>query len=147
MKLKGKVKPGYGVASGKGGDLRFPEGTIRQQWPHFKKRGLDLSQYFPGTVNVDITPYTIRIKSPKHYFDKIDWSEHIPPENFYFFDVTVTHNRADYQGLIYLPDPSTKSEHFQGASVLELLLPKIEGLKYDASIEISVKEDQISMEI
>ena len=145
MKVKAYVKPGHGVASGKAGDPRYPKGTIKAQTQHFKSRGLDLSSYFPGTVNVDISPYSFRIKSPKYFIEKVNWSEHITPENFYFFDVVVTYRQANYKGLIYMPDPATKEEHFQNPSVLELLLPKLEGLNYGASVFIEVAEAQLEL--
>jgi len=106
---------------------------------------LDISPYFLGTINVDISPYTFRIKSPKHFLEAVDWSAHIPPENFYFFDLKVTYAEREYAGLIYMPDPATKEEHFQNPNVLELILPKIEGLSYGASIEINVAEEQLEL--
>jgi len=44
-----------------------------------------------------------------------------------------------------MPDPATKEAHFQNPNVLELLLPKIEGLAYGASIEINVAENQLEL--
>jgi len=145
MKVIAKVKPGHGVASGKGGDPRYPKGTIHAQMEHFKKKGLDLSPYFPGTINVDISPFTFKIKTPKHFLAQVDWSPYIPPENFYFFDAIVTYDGKDYVGYVYMPDPATKEEHFQNPNVLELILPKIEGLAYSDSIEINVAEDQLEL--
>ncbi len=83
-----------------------------------------------GTVNVDIAPYSYEIREPKYFFEQVGWSDHIPPENFYFFDISLYHDGQRYDGLVYLPDPSTKEEHFQEPNILELLLPKIEGLSY-----------------
>ncbi|CAN0601182.1 unnamed protein product, partial [Ectocarpus sp. 12 AP-2014] len=83
MKVKGKVIPGYGVASGKGRDARYPEGTLKLQLPFFKERGLHLENYFLGTLNIDISPFTYKIGIPDYFFEAVDWSEHIPPENFY----------------------------------------------------------------
>ena len=48
----GFIKQGYGVASGKSNDIRFPEGTVSMQIPFFTRRGLDLSAFFPVTLNV-----------------------------------------------------------------------------------------------
>ena len=145
MKVKGKVNLGYGVASGKAGDKRYPKGTIRQQYRHFLERGLDLGSYFMGTINLDIAPYTYEIVNPKYFFENIDWSDHIPPENFYFFDVSLYTQGKIYHGLIYMPDPKTKEQHVQKATVLELLLPKVPGLNYGHSVVIEVLQDQLKM--
>ena len=141
----GEIKPGHGVASGQGKDERYPEGTLRQQFKYFLERGLDLSSYFMGTINVDIAPCSYEIKKPKHFFKNIDWSEYIPPENFYFFDVSLHHQDKTYEGLVYMPDPETKKDHIQNPTVLELILPAIQGLEYGDRVEISLKKDQLGI--
>ena len=143
--VRGEIQAGHGVASGKGKDERYPEGTLKQQFKYFRERGLDLSHYFMGTINLDISPYSYEIKKPKHFFKDIDWSDHIPPENFYFFDVTLHYRDKTYKGLVYMPDPQTKEDHFQKPTILELILPKIDGLEYGVQVEISVKKDQLEI--
>jgi len=145
MKVKAVVSQGHGVASGKANDPRYPRGTIKAQCEHFLKKGLDLSQYFPGTINLDIAPYFFKIIKPKYFLENISWSEFIPPENFYFFDVSLQLNLNTYKGLIYMPDPVTKPEHFQNPTILEILLPKIEGLKYGDAVIVDVDEEQIEL--
>ena len=146
MKVKGRISQGHGVASGKAGDSRYPEGTLKQQFPHFKNRGLDLSPYFLGTINLDIAPHIYKILTPKLFLENVDWSDYIPPENFYFFDLKLHHQGQTFNGLIYMPDPKTKVEHEQKMSVLELILPKIEGLQYDDLVEIEVPSDQLHIQ-
>ena len=51
-----KVVPGYGVASGKSEDGRFPDGTLNLQIPFFNKLGLNLSHFYRGTLNLDLSP-------------------------------------------------------------------------------------------
>lgn len=145
MTVEGTVIPGHGVASGKSNDPRYMGGTIRMQVPYFKDRGLDLADYHMGTINVDISPFSFDIKQPKHYLEKIAWSEHIGPESFYFFDVRLTFLNANYEGLVYMPDPATKEEHHQKPTVLELLLPKVDGLEYDARVFMSLRDDQLEL--
>jgi hypothetical protein len=145
MKINASVKEGHGVASGKANDPRYPKGTIEIQRDFFLKKGLDLRPYFPGTINLDITPYFIKIKTPKFFLKDINWSEFIPPENFYFFDVSLNYHQIRYKGLIYMPDPATKADHFQNPSILELLLPKIDGLKYGDQVEVEVDDTQIEL--
>ena len=62
-----EIKAGYGVASGKGKVERYPEGTLRQQFKHFLERGLDLSYYFMGTINLDISPSLYELKKPNFF--------------------------------------------------------------------------------
>ena len=143
--VRGEIKSGHGVASGKGNDDRYPEGTLKEQSKHFLERGLDLSNYFMGTINLDIAPCSYEIKMPKYFFEQIDWSEFIPPENFYFFDVSLYYNDKTYEGLVYMPDPKTKEDHYQKPTILELILPKIVGLEYGISVDIVLKKDQFDI--
>ena len=145
MRIKGIISQGHGVASGKAGDQRYPEGTLRKQLPYFTERGLDLSPYFLGTINLDIAPFSYEILRPKIFIENLVWSEHIPAENFYFFDVRIFKDGKIYEGLIYMPDPTTKVEHQQSQSVLELILPKISGLTYGDTLEIEVYESQLKV--
>ncbi len=145
MKIKAKVIPGYGAASGKNKDPRYSKGTIASQLSHFKERGLDLSPYFPGTLNVNISPYNYAIKESKHFFEQVNWSEHISAENFYFFDITLLFDNNKYEGLVYMPDPKTKEEHKQSSSTLELILPKIENLNYGAQVDLVIEDSQLAI--
>ncbi len=143
-KITGIVIPGHGVASGIGEDLRYPEGTLILQIPYFAKQGLDLTPYFRGTINLDIGPFSYTIGKPKYFFKAIDWSEYIPPENFYFFEVSAIHNSKSYQGYVYMPDPATKRDHIQDENTLELILPKIGGLQEGDQVFLEVPEGQLT---
>ncbi|GAA4270984.1 hypothetical protein U6A24_03710 [Aquimarina gracilis] len=145
MEVKAKVIPGYGAASGRNNDERYSKGTISTQSEHFRQRGLDLSSYFMGTLNVDISPYTYSIKTPKFFFKNINWSKYISPENFYFFDIELIFGDKSYFGLVYMPDPATKQEHKQLATTLELILPKIENLEYGAEVYLRLEDSQLKM--
>ena len=146
MRIKGKVSPGHGVASGKSGDARYPGGTLRAQFNYFKDRGLDLSPYYLGTINLDIAPLEFKIGQPKLFLKEVNWSGFIPPENFYFFDLEAFNGKDSYRGLIYMPDPETKVEHGQKNTVLELILPRINNLHYGDQLEIEVPEEQMSFQ-
>ncbi len=51
-----------------------------------------------------------------------------------------------YEGLIYMPDPATKTDHMQNPSVLEIMLKeKIEGLKNGQNITLELNTEQISI--
>ena len=146
MKLivEGKVISGYGVASGKGNDSRYPNGTLILQLPYFKEKGLDLSGFYRGTLNIDIRPHMFTIKKPTYYLKDIDWSDHIPPENFYFFEVTLLFKERKYEGLIYMPDPKTKTDHHQINTMLEIMMPFVEGIENGSSVKLEIAEECIS---
>ncbi len=143
--IRGQIMPGHGVASGTGKDERYPEGTLKLQVKYFLEQGLDLSNYYMGTINLDISPCSYQIKKPKHFLKDINWSDYIPPENFYFFDVTFYHGDKAYDGLVYMPDPKTKEDHIQKPNILELILLKIERLAYGVTVEVAFKNDQLDI--
>ena len=143
--VRGEIKSGYGVASGKGKDERYPEGTLKLQLKHFLERGLDLNNFFMGTINLDISPCSYEIKKPKYFFKNIDWSDYISPENFYFFDAILYYKDKTYKGLVYMPDPETKENHMQKPTILELIFPKIKGLEYGVMVDIALKKDQLDI--
>ncbi|MEO0445224.1 MAG: hypothetical protein AAF191_04015 [Verrucomicrobiota bacterium] len=140
----GSLVSGHGVASGQGGDPRFPEGTLRLQMLHFAKEGVDLSAYFPGTLNLSIAPHQFRVKKAPVTLRRIRWCEVLPPEDFSFLPCSfrrVAKEGAEdgfREGLVYYPHPETKPDHFQPPSVLEILAPWTEGLTPGTEMELRV---------
>ncbi|WP_169927024.1 hypothetical protein [Brunnivagina elsteri] len=147
IQVKGTIAPGYGVASGKGGDSRFPQGTIEMQKPFFQELGLDLSPYFSGTLNISIHPHRYRVKSFKYTFINVKWSSIQPAEDFSFADCRILFNDSSFEGLIYYPHPDTKPDHFQAADILEVIAPKIDGLKYGDELILECDRTQIDIVI
>ncbi|MEM7725161.1 MAG: hypothetical protein AAF208_02160 [Cyanobacteria bacterium P01_A01_bin.45] len=144
LQVKGIIKRGYGVASGKGGDIRFPDGTIVMQKPFFYERGLDLAPYFSGTLNISIFPHQYAVKQSKYTFRNIKWAEKEPAEDFSFFDCRIQlKNGNSQEGLIYYPHPETKPEHFQAADILEIITFEIENLKYNDEVILEIDNRQI----
>lgn len=124
--LNGKIVVGYRVASGRQEGCRFPGGTIQLQQPFFKEKGIDLSSYFFGTLNVDLSPFE---PTPDHgFFDgMIEWLPGVQ-ERFVLSRIEIKAKSSVCPGLWYYPHPQTKQDHFQRESVVELLLPWIDGL-------------------
>lgn len=146
IQVKGVIQQGYGVASGKAGDRRFPNGTIAMQKPIFAQKGLDLEEYFPGTLNVSIHPYTYSVKQAKYTFRNVKWSSEQPSEDFSFFDCEVIlKNGRKLEGLIYYPHPETKPEHFQKSEILEILTPFIQNLHYGDEVILEIDRRQIEL--
>ena len=148
IQVQGTIKRGHQVASGQNNDPQFPGGTVRMQHDAFAQRGLDLSPYFPGTLNLSIHPHTYRVKKAIHTFRTVKWADHRPPEDFSFFDCRVIANsQPPTAGLIYYPHPDTKPMHFQDPSTLELLMPFLDGLNYGDTLFLELNPQQIEIEI
>jgi hypothetical protein len=75
--VHGRILQGYRVASRPSKD--YPHGALETQRPIFKSRGLDLSQYFNGTLNIDIRPNTFRMIKPEFRFQNVEWSDRPAP--------------------------------------------------------------------
>ena len=138
---------GYGIASGNTQDPRFPGGTVSMQVPFFQLKGLDLSSYFFGTLNVDISPYSFELKDPIFSVSNIKWSEELPAENFSFFECKIEKpsgiGRDVYSALVYWPHPSTKPGFIQPENNLEILSPFIPDLNYGDPLILTAEKNNI----
>lgn len=142
QRAKGVVVAGHGVASGRAGASPFAGGTIALQAPHFAARGLDLSPFVPATVNLDIAPHHLVPVSPRWTFADVEWTDVHGPETFSFVECTARWRGARHDGLVYLPHPETKPMHHQPSTVIELLLPRLDGLAAGANLEVSAAHAQ-----
>jgi len=144
--FEARVVKGHRVASGSNGNPRFPGGTLQMQTPFFQALGLDLTAYYRGTINVSLAPLKYRVVKARHTFRAVKWHPAAPAEDFSFFDVRLLRDGAEpVAGLIYYPHPETKPEHFQRDDVLELLLPFVEGLTYEATLRLAVPSGQMAV--
>ncbi|MGK7887824.1 MAG: hypothetical protein AB4042_00720 [Leptolyngbyaceae cyanobacterium] len=147
IQVEGTVVQGHRVASGQNHNPRFPGGTLRMQIPAFAERGLDLTVYFPGTINLSISPRTYMVKRSLHTFRNVKWAEHCPAEDFSFFNcrLQLAGRLPPIEGLIYYPHPETKPEHFQDAGILEVLAPRIDTLHYGDRLTLVLDPAQIEI--
>lgn len=143
-----KIIQGYGVASGKCKDPRFPQGSVALQLPFFEKNGLDTSSFYPGTLNLDLSPYSYKLLNPTFQFNRVKWTPYLPAENFSFFscqlNLSEVHGDQHYTCYVYWPHPSTKPDFHQPRSVLEVIAPFIPNLDYGKRLILSSKNDVIS---
>ena len=147
QRIPGHIAPGHGVASGCGGDDRFPEGTLALQWPHFEQRGLDLSPFHRATINISIAPRTYTTRKARLTLRTVEWTDLFPPEDFSFFDCRLVPS-PDHQpvpGLVYYPHPETKPDHFQDPSIIEILVPWINGIQYHSPVHLDLDPAQIEV--
>lgn len=141
----GIVERGYRVASGEAEDNRYPSGTIEMQKPYFKALGLDLAPFYEGTLNVSISPHTFTMRQPQYTFRQVAWTTLHPPEDFSFSRCRLKFDNIEYHGWIYYPHPETKKTHFQNPSILEIIAPFIPNLDYGDRVEITINENEVSL--
>ena len=143
-----QVVQGHGVASGKADDPRFPEGTLSMQQPFFLERGLDLTRFHGGTLNVSIKPRRYRIKKSAFTFRKVKWTPDLPAEDFSFFECRLGKDRDEepVEGLIYFPHPETKPEFFQDPSTLEVLVPFLPDISNGSRIYLQFMNSQLRLD-
>ena len=139
--LHGILVEGYRVASGPSKD--YPYGALDRQRPLFKARGLDLSGYFNGTLNIDIRPYTFTMVKPEFTFHHVEWTDLHPPEHFSFSHCKVIYKEIEYDGWVYYPHPETKLRHFQNPSLLEVIAKPIPGIAYGDELDIMMNPNEI----
>ena len=127
--FKGRIVPGHGCAFGLNPRCPYPGGSLNMQIPIFEALGVDFSSYFRGTINVDIAPQPFKLASADHRLRSINWTDKIPPEDFFFSRCRLDVAGRSVDALIYYPHHSTKVEHEQASTVAEILAPRIEGIK------------------
>ncbi|MCI0553012.1 MAG: hypothetical protein L0287_18860 [Anaerolineae bacterium] len=139
--LHGILIQGYRVASGPSKD--YPYGALDRQRPIFKSRGLDLSTYFNGTLNIDIRPHTFEMTKPELTLHNVEWTDLHPPEHFSFSRCKVIFEEVDYEGWVYYPHPETKLRHFQNPSLLEVIAYPIPKIVYGDEVDVLVNPREI----
>ena len=142
--VSGVLTRGYGVASGPSAD--YPYGALERQIPIFKSRGLDLSSFFRGTLNIDIRPLTFRLVQPEFTFRRVHWTDLHPPEDFSFSRCRVVFRGRTYEGWLYYPHPETKRRNFQTPSLLEVIAMEIPGLAPGSRLQVLLDSSRVSLE-
>ncbi len=134
-----RLGTGHGVASGRSPTSPYPAGTIALQSPLFLERGLDLSPFFPGTLNLEAQAGVWRLRHPDARIDNLRWTEHHPPETFSFWRCRLRPAAGpEVEALIYHPHPETKRAHHQAEGCLELLAPWLGPLSPGTVLELGV---------
>ena len=129
---------GHEVASEEVGAL--PAGTIEMQAPFFKERGLDLSGFHRGTLNISAFSrgdFEFAMLLSSFLIGSVDVQT--PARAFLLSACWLTFRNQRYAGLIYYPHPETKARHHQNDSVIEVLAPWIEGIQYGDHLDLEVR--------
>ena len=146
-KLNGIIERGHRVASGLTSNSPYPHGSIQMQIPFFKNLGLDLTDFYAGTLNVSITPYSFEMVNPQFTLRHVAWTDKHPPETFSFSPCRITANGSRHDAWIYYPHPETKITHFQTPSTVEVISTWITGLDYGSAIEFEYMPSEVSVKI
>lgn len=143
ISIHGVVVQGYRVASGPSKD--YPYGALDRQRPFFKTGGLDLDEYFNGSLNVDIRPFQFAMLKPEFTFHHVEWTDLHPPEHFSFSRCKVIFRNVEYDGWVYYPHPETKLRHFQNPALLEVIAMPIPEIQYGNEVDVLVNGEEISV--
>ena len=142
--IHGRLAQGYRVASGPSAD--YPYGALDRQRPLFAARGLDLSAYFNGSLNVDIRPHRFKMVKPQYTFPLVEWTDLHPPETFSFSRCKVIYKHVEYEGWVYYPHPETKRRNFQNPSLVEVIATAIPGIRYGDELDLMLNPDEIEVD-
>lgn len=142
----GLITRGHRIASGQHRDVRFPQGTLAMQSPFFKQNGFDITRFFKGTLNISLLDADFKLGRPSYFFPLVQWSTDLTPENFSFYQCSLTMNGCStiHESFVYWPHPSTKPEFKQDPSVLEVIAPFIEEAHYGDEITITADSSSIN---
>ncbi len=121
----------------------YPYSSLEKQKPFFKTLGLDLYEYFNGTLNISIAPLKFKMRHPELTFELVEWTDLHPPETFSFSRCKVFFKGKGYIGWVYYPHPETKKTHFQNESLIEVISYEIPKIQYGDEIEIELNTDEI----
>jgi len=143
QRIKGIVIKGRGWTSGCAEDCPYPEGTVGLQMPHFQARGLDLSNFCPGTLNISIKPQKFIMQHPEFTLRNIKWHSGHPPEDFSFSRCWIHCKGQRAAGVVYYPHPETKVSYFLDNSTLEIIAEYIESIRCGDEVEIELNADEI----
>ena len=80
-----RLVAGHGVASGRAATSPYPAGSIQLQAPLFAARGIDLSPFFAGTLNLVAPRGHWRLSDPDARVEALEWTDRHPPETFSFW--------------------------------------------------------------
>jgi CTP-dependent riboflavin kinase len=143
IRLSGILMRGHQVASRP--SAAYPYSSLEKQKPHFKERGLDLSPYFNGTLNISIAPLEFEMTKPEFTFPLVEWTDLHPPETFSFSRCKVWFKGKGYEGWVYYPHPETKKTHFQNSSLVEVITYEVEGIQYGDTLEVEINPQEITV--
>lgn len=145
--VEGYIKQGHQIASGQANDSPYPKGSIEMQTPFFAERGLDLSRFYSGTLNISIKPKAFEFTAPEFTFRNVNWIDGFPPEDFSFSRCYISFNDLWYPGFVYYPRPETKTQHFHDNSTIEIITEQIPKIGYGDRVKIKLNSEELVLKV
>jgi len=143
--IGGLVCRGYQIASGKAPDSPYPGGSIALQIPIFKQLGLNLENFYPATLNLNISPYRFKITRADYEFNQVEWIDTIAGENFSFLACQIMWQERNYPGFVYYPHPETKPDHIHENNRVEIITEWIPDIRYGNRVTLIVDNSQVKL--
>jgi hypothetical protein len=143
--VSGRVVEGHRVASGQAERSPYPAGSIALQVPHFQVRGLDLSRFYPATLNVEIAARRFVMKNPAYRFEQVRWFLPNLPEDFSFSRCQVGVRDRLCDGWVYYPHPDTKPAHWQAPNIIEVITSWLDGITYGDAVTLHLDPLEIDI--
>ena len=145
IQVTGTVVKGHGVASGRSASSPYKGGSLIRQRPYFEAHHIPLSDYFLGTINVDISPRSMELIAWDYEARQTAWTDLIPPEDFFFSHCQVIHQGQHVDAMVYYPSPATKVENFHNPSIVEILAPQLRALKIGNEVTLLLNRDHCQL--
>ena len=145
QRIEGTVIMGRGWTSGHAKDCPYPNGTVGLQLPHFRKRGLDLGTFYPGTLNVSIAPRKFKLHNPEFTFQNVKWHAGHRPEDFSFSRCWINYEQQRVQGVVYYPHPETKVNYFLDDSTFEIIAEYLDSIHPGSRVELEINSNEITI--
>ncbi|MCV2885726.1 hypothetical protein OE749_13590 [Aestuariibacter sp. AA17] len=139
------VIQGHRIASGQSESSPYPDGSIALQAPFFAREGVCMDTLYKGTLNLTISPFEFSIIAPDVTLENLVWCEGFPAETFSLVKCQLMFKQKSYQGWIYYPHPDTKPRDFHPPSLIEVLMPFIEGVCYGSEVTLEVNAEQVNI--
>ncbi|MFH1158544.1 MAG: hypothetical protein V1721_06640 [Pseudomonadota bacterium] len=116
----------------------------------FREQGVDFDliigkNWMRGTLNVSILPNEFHILKPDFSLQAVAWTDILPPENFFIVTTVAAHKGREYRGVLYQPDPFTKTDHLQPPTMMEIIAEKIPSLQYGDEITLRFSSGKIGI--
>ncbi|HEY9906327.1 MAG TPA: hypothetical protein V6D18_01810 [Thermosynechococcaceae cyanobacterium] len=71
--------------------------------PFFQALGLDLTAFYPATLNLNLQPWEFVLQQPAFTFRQVHWTTAHPPEDFSFSGCVLVFHGIRYDGWVYYP--------------------------------------------
>ncbi|MBN2411168.1 hypothetical protein JXQ31_05695 [candidate division KSB1 bacterium] len=143
--VTGIIIEGQKYTSGMTDNNLYPGGTLSMQTPFFKRKGLNLSENFLATINVNIKPSTFVVNNPEFIFPDVKWSPEHDAETFSFSRCKIIHEGLAIEAFVFYHIQQKKRGLFIEDSVFEIIAPYIPGIRYGDRLVLELNPDEIKI--